>query len=224
MKRISCVIFDIDGTLAQTNELIYASFNHIAERYVGRTFSPQEIAAMFGPPEGVAIERLVGSEHSSEAMNEFCDFYDTHHPKMAGAYKGIKEILEFLKGKGVLLAVFTGKGKRTTLITLKHIDLMDYFDIIVTGDDVTNHKPSAEGIRKVVNMFALEPTEVLMVGDSVSDIKAARDAGVAIGAVVWDSYGKEKVLQMDVDHLFHSVGDFFDWLKTSFPVLKAREA
>ncbi len=66
MKRISCVIFDIDGTLTQTNDLIFATFNHVAQRYVGKTFSPPEITAMFGPPEEVAIERLVGEDRLPE--------------------------------------------------------------------------------------------------------------------------------------------------------------
>ena len=217
MNRISCVIFDIDGTLTQTNELIYATFNHVAERYVGKPFSPAEITAMFGPPEEIAIEKVVGKEHRDEALEDFYNFYDTHHPRMASAHDGIRGILEFLKSNRILLAVFTGKGKRTTLITLGHIGVRDYFDLLVTGNDVKNHKPSAEGILKVLKTFGLRPKEVLMVGDSVSDVKAAHEAGVAIAAVLWDSYNKEAVQQMDVDYLFHSVGDFGKWLKSVIP-------
>lgn len=221
MKRISCVIFDIDGTLAQMNDLIFATFNHVAERYVGKTFTPPAIAAMFGPPEEVAIQRLVGNERSDQAIEDFYSFYDSHHPQMAAAHKGIREILDFLKSKGVLLAVFTGKGTRTTLITLEHIGAKDYFDLIVTGSDVENHKPSGEGIRKILKTFGLEPGEVLMVGDAVSDIRAAREAGVPIAAVLWDSYGKEKVLQMDADFQFHSVEELLAWLKTMVYALRA---
>ena len=222
MKHISCVIFDVDGTLSQTNDLIFATFNHVAERYVGKTLSEKEITAMFGPPEEVAIERLVGEKRFPEAMEDYYSFYDTHHPHMAGTYQGVREILDFLKGRGILLAVFTGKGKRTTLITLKHIGIKDYFDLIVTGSDVNNHKPSAEGIHIVLKTFGLQPGEVLMVGDSVSDIKAAREAGVAVAAVVWDSYGKDKVLQMNVDFLFHDVEGFSGWLRTIIPDNGAR--
>ena len=217
MKRISCIIFDIDGTLTQTNELIYATFNHVAEKYLQKVFTPKEIVAMFGPPEEVAIERLVGREQYGEAIDDFYNYYETHHPRMADVYSGIRELLEFLKSKGIILAVFTGKGKRTTLITLHKLGITSYFDLIVTGSDVENHKPSADGIRKVLKTFRLQPDEVLMVGDSVSDVKAAHEAGVPIAAVLWDSYGKEHVLEMDIDYRFHDVQEFSSWLRTVIP-------
>ena len=215
MKRISCIIFDLDGTLAQTNDLIYATFNHVAEKYLNKVFTPREIVAMFGPPEEIAIERIVGKERVDEAMDVYCEYYSTHHPHMADAYEGIRELLEFLKNKGIILAVFTGKGKRTTLITLENIGIKQCFDLIVTGNDVENHKPSADGIRKVLKTFKLQPNEVLMVGDSVSDVKAAQDAGVAMAAVLWDSYSKERVLEMDVEYSFHDVNEFTEWLKAA---------
>ena len=217
MKKISCIIFDLDGTLAQTTQLIFATFNHVAEKYLGKRFTPAEITAMFGPPEEVAIENLVGKERVEEAMEDYFAFYETQHLQMADAHHGIRETLDTLKQRGVILAVFTGKGKRTTVITLENIGLKKYFDLIVTGDDVDNYKPSAEGIRKVLKTFSLKPDEVLMVGDSVSDVKAAREAEVSIAAVVWDSYNKDKVAQMDVDYLFHRVEELADWLNAAIP-------
>ncbi len=214
MKQISCIIFDLDGTLSQTNELIYATFNHVAEKYLRKTFTPVEITALFGPPEEVAIEKLVGRD-SSDAIEDYYAYYETHHPRLASAYDGIREMLEFLRTKGIILAIFTGKGRRTALITLKQIGIVQYFDLIVTGTDVTNHKPSPEGIQRVLERFSLEPSQVLMVGDAVSDVKAARGAGVNIASVLWDSYAKEHVLEMDVDYRFHSVEEFVAWLKKS---------
>ncbi|OLD82523.1 MAG: hypothetical protein AUI33_00060 [Ignavibacteria bacterium 13_1_40CM_2_61_4] len=217
MKRFSCIIFDLDGTLTRTNELIYATFNHIAEKYVQKVFTPTEISGMFGPPEEVAVEKLVGKELLEPAMQDYYSFYETHHPRLAEAYEGIREVLEFLKSRDVILAIFTGKGRRSALITLEAIGMKEYFDCIVTGDDVANYKPSAEGIRRVLRQFRLRPDEVLMVGDSVSDVKAAKEAGVAMAAVLWDSYGKDRVLETDASYFFHSVGEFSDWLKAAVP-------
>ena len=218
MKRISCIIFDLDGTLTQTNELIFATFNHVAEKYIGKIYTPVEITKMFGPPEDVAIERLVGKDRIDEAMDDFYSFYEKHHPRMANAYDGIREMLDFLKSKGLLLAIFTGKGKRSTLVSLDMLGIKNYFDIIITGNDVDNHKPSGDGIRKVMARLGLDPEQVLMVGDAVSDVKAARETSVQIAAVLWDSYGKEKVLEMDVDYKFHNVPEFIEWLKTFISV------
>jgi pyrophosphatase PpaX len=217
MNRFSCIIFDLDGTLTQTNELIFATFNHVTRQYIHRTFTQKEIVAMFGPTEEVAIERIIGPDRIDEAMDEFYRFYDEHHPALAKLHSGVRELLEFLKKQGIILALFTGKGKRTTLITLEKFGIKQYFDCIVTGNDVVNHKPSADGIRKVIARFGLEPGEVLMVGDAVSDVKAAHEAGVSIAAVLWDSYGKENVMQMEVDYSFHNVNEFVEWLKQSIP-------
>ena len=213
MTPLSCVIFDLDGTLAQTNELIFATFNHVAERYVKKVFTPSEITAMFGPPEEVAIERLVGTDRTAEAMADFYDFYEHHHPGMADLYGGIRELLQDLKARGMLLAVFTGKGRRTAVISLEKMGISHLFDIVVTGSDVANYKPSADGIRMVMKAFGLKAEEVLMVGDSVSDVKAAHEAGIPVAAVLWDSYGRDRVLEMDVDYRFHSVEEFSRWLK-----------
>ena len=217
MKIFSCIIFDLDGTLTQTNELIFATFNHVSEKYCQRKYSSSEITAMFGPPEEVAIENLVGRDRLEIAMDDFYSFYESYHPRLASAYGGIREVLEFLKSKRMILAIFTGKGKRTAMMTLEKIGIEKFFDLIVTGNDVDSYKPSAEGIRKVLNTFKLEPSDVLMVGDSVSDVQAANEAGVPIAAVLWDSYSKEKVLQMEVDYRFHSVEDFAKWLQAILP-------
>ncbi len=215
MKRYTCVIFDLDGTLTQTNDLIFATFNHVAKKYTGCVYTPAEIIAMFGPPEEIAIERIVGSERLPQAMEDFYGYYAAHHAAMAKIHDGVPELLSLLKGRGALLAVFTGKGRVSTLITLDALGVRDHFDMIVTGSDVRNHKPSGDGIRNVLTAFGVAPGEALMVGDAVADIKAARDAGVAVAAVVWDSYGKDHVMQMEPDIVFHSVSEFESWIRSS---------
>ncbi len=205
MKKLSCIIFDIDGTLTQTNELIFSSINHISEKYTGKIHTPSEITAMFGPPEDIAIERLVGKDFAEIALTDFLNFYTENHAKLARLYPEMTEILDFLKEKRIILAVFTGKGKHTTLITLEKFGIKKYFDLIVTGNDVVNHKPSSEGIKKILDFYHVHPDETLMVGDAVADVTAAHEAGIPIAAVVWDSYGKEKVIKMDVDYLFDNV-------------------
>ena len=213
LNGITCVIFDIDGTLARTNELIFESFNHVSEKYTGKRMTPQEIVALFGPPEEGGLAKMVGAGDVERAMNDLCDFYQSHHSGLAALHPGISELLEFLKSHGVKLAVFTGKGKRTTDITLRELNIDRYFDLIVSGSDVTNHKPHHEGITKVMEYFSLIPEDVLMVGDALGDVRASQAAGVKVAAVVWDSYDRERVLAADADFVFHSVSEMFDWFK-----------
>ncbi|MGB2869483.1 MAG: HAD-IA family hydrolase [Bacteroidota bacterium] len=213
MTELKCVIFDMDGTLTQTNELIYDSFNYIAEKYAGKRFSVKEITAMFGPPEEGALLSIVRPEQIEGVMKDYLAYYRANHGRLARLYPGIEEILQMVKGARRNLALFTGKGTHTTRITLEEFRIKQYFDYVVTGNDVSEHKPSAEGIRKILSHFSLRPEEVLMVGDAVSDVKASHEAGVKIAAVLWDSYAKEKVLQMRTDYVFYNVAEFHQWLK-----------
>ena len=217
MKRLSCVIFDLDGTLADTGRLIFASFNHIAERYTGRAWSEQEILATFGPTEEVAIREIVGDAHAAEAIELFHEFYAAQHDVMAAEHSGIREVLAYLRSNGVILALFTGKGKRTTAVTLRALGMDGLFDLLVTGDDVGEHKPSAEGIRKVLSAFGLTPDSALMVGDSAGDIAAARGAGVPVASVAWDAYARTKAGLPGADHTFGSVPEFATFIRSAVP-------
>ena len=216
MSKLKCVIFDMDGTLTHTNRLIFDSFNYIAEKYAGRTYTEPEITAMFGPPEEGALLQVVSEREIDEVMKDYLGFYRNRHGDLARLFPGIRELLAFLQEHKVHLALFTGKGRHTTAITLEEFGLTSFFDYVVTGNDVVNHKPSAEGINKILARFTLTPDEALMVGDSVADVRASHEAGVKIASVLWDSYSKEKVLQMNADYVFHDVDEFSHWLRGEF--------
>lgn len=210
---LRCAIFDIDGTLTRTNELIFASFNHVALRRLGRCFTPEEIVALFGPPEEGAVVKVFGAEAVDEVMDELLSFYASQHSTLASLHAGMEEILASLRSRGVRLAIFTGKGRRTTAITLGALHLAGYFDMIVSGNDVVHHKPHPEGILTVLEAFGVEPAEAVMVGDSMSDVKAARAAGVRIASVLWDCYDCERVRQANAELVFERPDQLLQWFK-----------
>jgi pyrophosphatase PpaX len=220
-ERLSCVIFDIDGTLTSTNELIFATFNHLAGKHLGRVFTPAEIIGLFGPPEEGALEKAFGTALVPQAMDELCIFYRTHHARMAKLHDGMREALEALKERGIALAVCTGKGRRTTEITLELLALTHFFDMTITGNDVTKYKPDGEGIRKIIGGLNVPARGTVMVGDSMADVGASRDAGVLMAAVVWDAYDRERVLASGTDLVFADGASFVDWCR-SHPALPER--
>ena len=210
---LTCIIFDVDGTLAATGRLIFDSFNHIAERYRQRRYKDEEIIKMFGPPEEGALLSIVGQDQIEEAMVEYLDYYRKRHRELAYLHPGLMEVLQLIKSRGCKLAVFTGKGTRTTQISLRELGIDKFFDFIVTGNDVQNHKPSSEGLIKILKYFSLDPGEALMIGDGVSDIKAANEAGIRVGLVLWDGYAGDKARTMPSDYSFHTVRELEQWLK-----------
>jgi HAD superfamily hydrolase (TIGR01509 family) len=216
VKHLKCIVFDMDGTLTQTNQLIFDSFNYIAKKYAGKTYTVPEIIAMFGPPEEEALLSIVSPEQIDSVMKDYLSFYRKHHNQLAQIYPGMENILRSIKESGKTLALFTGKGTPTAMITLQEFHIEKYFDYVVTGNDVVKRKPSSEGLLKIMDHFALQPDELLMVGDSDTDVKAAHEAGVKIAAVVWDSYAKDKVLQMRTDFVFNDTKEFQNWLNVQF--------
>ncbi len=210
---LACVIFDMDGTLTRTNQLIFASFNHVAEKYLGTRLEPREIVTLFGPPEEGGLATLLGEERVPAAMEDLCRFYEEHHNAMASVHEGVPEVLRFLKTRGVHIALFTGKGHRTTAITLEAIGMADLFDLVVSGSDVVLHKPHPEGIHRVIDRFGLSRDRVLMVGDALSDIRASRAAGVRVAAVLWDCLDPDRVLAAGADLVFHTVTEMDSWFR-----------
>lgn len=208
---IEGVIFDIDGTLTATNELIFASFNHVAKKYLGKKLTDEEIIALFGPTEDVILKEWM-KDNYDEARKDYYDFYSAMHHQMADAYPGILEILKLVKSRNIPLSIYTGKGRLSSEITLEKIGAIDLFDMIVTGDDVENHKPSPEGIVVFVNKYNLNKSNVIMIGDAPADVIAAHSAGVKVASVVWDSYAKEKVMSMGADFIFESVNELREFL------------
>jgi len=214
LRNFDGFIFDVDGTLTSTNELIFSSFNHVTKKYLNKTVSDEEIIAMFGPTEDVILKEWMKNDYT-EARKDYFDFYSSQHQHMADIYPGMIEILHLIKSKSIALSIYTGKGKDSATITLKEIGVYDLFDMIVTGDDVKESKPSREGIDLFVEKFKLDRNRVLMIGDAPADVIAAHSAGVKAASVLWDSYAKEKVMQMHSDFFFETVEDFKIFLESN---------
>lgn len=209
-SRFKGIIFDVDGTLTFTNQLIFDSFNHITKKYLGKSYTDEEIIALFGPTEDVILKEMCKDDYDNARKDYYAYYKDNHD--IARLYEGIKELIIDIYNAGILLSIFTGKGRTSALITLDELGLTDYFDMIVSGDDVENHKPSPEGILMFLNKHNLNPKDVLMIGDAPSDIIAARQCGVEIASVVWDSYAEDEVKKLNSTTVFHSVAELRDFI------------
>ncbi|MEG8947606.1 HAD family hydrolase [Rosettibacter firmus] len=211
MKNFDGIIFDIDGTLASTHELVFESFNYVINKYYNKKLTTDEIIALFGPTEDVILKEWM-KEHYENARKDYYEFYESQHNEMANIFPGLEEVIKIIKSKRIPLGIFTGKGRDTSIITLKAIKLYDYFDLIITGDDVKEHKPSPEGINKFLSAFNLKPERTLMVGDTPTDIIASRGAGVKCALVLWDDFSRSRYSNSETDFIFYSVEEFKEFI------------
>lgn len=212
MRLFDGIIFDVDGTLAETHELIFASFNHVAEKYLNKRLTNEEIVALFGPTEDVILKEWMKEDYES-ARRDYFNFYESKHLEMAEIFPGLMEVVMYIKEHNIPLGIFTGKGRDSATITLKSIGLYDQFDMILSGDDVAEHKPSPEGIIRFIEKYNLKPERILMVGDAVHDVMASESAGVKCALVLWDEYSSNRCKDCKTDYRFYNVEEFVDFIK-----------
>ena len=214
MPKFDCFIFDIDGTIVNTGKLIFESFRHVAEKYLGKSFTDEEIIAFFGPTEETILRQLMGADFPA-AERDYFDFYSESHKKFACLHNGILENLKTIKSAKIPMAVFTGKGRRSAIITLEQIGIREYFDLIITGDEVKNHKPHHEGLELIVQHFGVARGKTILIGDSSADIRAANAARIKCAAVRWDDYAQDGLNDLKSDFTFHRVKDLQNFIAES---------
>ncbi len=142
--------------------------------------TPSEIVSLYGPPEDVVIERIVGKEKKDEALREFYRFYQEKHDELVGVFPLLLEIINYLRGHGVKQVLFTSKGRKSAEITLQKLNIKDLFDLVVCGDEVARPKPYPDGVIKILETLLIKPEEALYLGDSPLDAEAAKSAGGAL--------------------------------------------
>src|SRR3982751_1564006 len=118
MQKIKAVIFDLDGTLANTLPLCIQSFRQSVEPLINRSVSDEEIIATFGPSEEGTIMALAPGFYE-QGVADYLKFYETFHEMCASPFEGIKEMFDNLRNKDVVTAMVTGKGLYSTHISLK---------------------------------------------------------------------------------------------------------
>ncbi len=213
MKKISGIIFDIDGTIAQTNQLIFETIRFVTNKYLNINYTDAEIIAMFGPTEEDILSRMLNGNYKA-GISDYYNFYEKNHSSFVKPYKGMSELLKLLHEKNIPLSIYTGKGKVSAKITLEKLDLLKYFSLVITGGDIKGQKPSGEGVDIFVEKFDLKRDEVILIGDATADIYAARNAGIKGASVLWDSYGKDEVLKLGNNFMFYTVNELTNFFNT----------
>jgi phosphoglycolate phosphatase/pyrophosphatase PpaX len=207
---IQGIIFDFDGTLADTLPLCIRAFRSSIEPRLGRSVSDAEIIATFGPSERGTIKALIPQAYE-EGVAAYLEHYEQYHADYPDLFPGIQTLLGKLQQRNVRLALVTGKGEQSALMSLAFYQLTPYFSAFGYGDLSANSKTG--NINRIVTDWQVRPEDVLYVGDAPSDILACRQAGVPIAAAAWASTAEpEQLAELKPDALFASVGAFHEWV------------
>lgn len=185
-RRFDAVLFDLDGTLIDSTELIVESYRHTLREVAGTEPSYTEVVSGFGTPLVDNLHRLSPEPALVPRMIEVYSEYNAQrHDDMIRPFPDAIEAAWSLKNKGFALAVVTGKRRAFALRGLRFVGLDTAFEVVVTPESTELPKPHPDPVRKALRQLAVQPERAVMVGDSPHDIVAARSAGVAAAAALW---------------------------------------
>ncbi|HVF10270.1 MAG TPA: HAD family hydrolase [Abditibacteriaceae bacterium] len=198
-QSLRAVIFDLDGTLADTFPLIVAAWNAAVREPLGRAFAPEEVIARFGVPDSAMLRRALPAAAWERAIKTYHEYYEAEH-EIVAPFPGVPEMLEALLQCGLPLGLMTGKGRPAAHITLRKLGWAGMFSSVVTGEDVSRQKPAPEGIRLVAEQLGATAEYCIYVGDMPGDIEAGRAAGMITVAAGWHGYYQDRLRLSTPDH------------------------
>jgi pyrophosphatase PpaX len=202
------VIFDMDGTLISTEAVIVHCVNETSRKYLKRSLPAGDAFWTLGPPARNIIEGFANSiprKPVREAIDDYLFCYRNNFPYKAILFPGIPQLLQKLRDSGRPLAVVTAEEKALMEFNLKTLGLKDYFDVLVSRDDVLKPKPDPEGIHRAMRGMKTQSGDSMMIGDAVTDLLAGKNAGVLTGLAKWSPQFQGDLTQATPDHEFRTV-------------------
>ena len=190
--KVECVLFDLDGTLLNTNDLVLESLKYTIKAHLREDKEDSELYKYFGQPL-VNIMADLDSAKADEMVLTYREYSARKHDTLTKVFPEVPETLRVLKQQGIPTAVVTSKLKSLALRGLKLFDLQTLFNTCVAFEDTDSHKPEPDPILKALEVLDLKAARknILMVGDSPYDILCAGNAGVASAAVMWSLHPTE---------------------------------
>ncbi|MGM9970939.1 MAG: prolipoprotein diacylglyceryl transferase [Anaeroplasmataceae bacterium] len=209
--KIDCVLFDLDGTLLNTQPLINASFIYTFSKYYPEhNLTDEELESFFGPPLKETFARYTSDENQINEMIEYYRaFNKANHDNYVSPFEGCAAVIKSLHKKGYKLGIVSSKKKEVVLMGTDLAKITNYFDVIITEDDVKVAKPSPEGILMAINKIYPDSSEgkrVMYVGDHPNDIKAAENAGILSCAAMY-SKKSELLEEENPKYMIYSLND-----------------
>jgi len=185
LSRINTIIFDMDGTLIDTNELIYDSWRYTVETLTGRSVTDEVIRGTLGEILLDSMKRLMPEIDPEKALDVYRTYQREIFLDRIELYDGVETVLRKLHEAGYKMAILTSRLTSSTGRALAHFKIESYFEAVLTASDTEFFKPAPEPVYQILDMVGSKPEEALLIGDTVHDIEAGLAAGVFTVLVGW---------------------------------------
>ena len=210
MRPFSTCLFDLDGTLIDSEALIMASFRHTMRTHLGAVPPDEAWRAGFGTPLRPQLAKFADGPEQVLAMTATYRAHNLeHHDRLVQSFDGIRAVVETLLTQGVRLAIVTSKNRVASERGLRHCELDHLFAVRITSDDVVEHKPEPAPVLAALEALGSAAEETVFIGDSPADCQAGQAAGVSTAAVLWGPFTRERLELYQPDY----------WLQTPDQIL-----
>ena len=198
---LSTFLFDLDGTLIDSIELILRSYRHTMRAHRGLEPPDEMWMQGLGTPLRVQFRHWTEDPAEIEAMVATYRAYNLeHHDELVRPYEGVVAAVRDLRRKGRTLGLVTSKMREGALRGLELAGLEDHFELIVGADDVTHPKPHPEPVLKALEQLGAPAADTVFIGDSRHDIECGRAAGVKTAAVLWGPFDRTHLADLAPDY------------------------
>ncbi|MDR2957723.1 MAG: HAD-IA family hydrolase [Coriobacteriales bacterium] len=200
-RQYRALLFDLDGTVLDTRELILASYHYACDQVLGFRLPDEPLLEMIGVPLPEQMYKLTPPKHAEAMVLAYREHNALAHNSLIEYFPGTHEALSALTSAGWPMVIVTSKRNDSALQGLKCFDLDKYFELIVGYNDTDRHKPEPDPLLFAANQLGVLPEECIYIGDSPYDMQAARAAGcLAIGAE-WGFFDRDRLLEAGAEIL-----------------------
>lgn len=207
-RNVRAVLYDFDGTLADTTELVMTCYRLTMQEHLGEVPPAEEWLRGFGTPLEVQMNRFARDPSHCEEMIATYRLHQEEQAKhLIRSFDGVLETLAELRSAGMEMAIVTSRHKESTLRALDLCGLTDHFEVVVTPQDVTSPKPHPEPVLHALDRLGVGASEAIFIGDSPHDIVSGREAGTQTAAALWGPFDRMALEAERPTHLFHHPAD-----------------